>query len=66
MFTVAGRGKGLGCSFGGVFAKDRKRRVYLEAACCIQRGRKEAEIEKNAKINLKGEDYSPSFSQQKD
>lgn len=35
----------------------------MEAACCFQRGKKEAEIEKNAKINLKEEDYSPSFSQ---
>lgn len=35
----------------------------MEAACCFQRGGKEAEIEKDTKINLKGEDYSPSFSQ---
>lgn len=35
----------------------------MEAVCCFQRGGKEAEIEKDTKINLKGEDYSPSFSQ---
>lgn len=47
----------------GFLLKTGRRGFYLEAACCFQRGRKEAEIEKNAKINLKWEDYSPSFSQ---
>lgn len=47
----------------GFLLKTGRRGFCLEAACCFQRSRKEAEIAKKAKINLKGGDYSRSFSQ---